>query len=160
MNIWAVFCKMNYGVVVCKLKPREAPGSRLQDAVREGGQAGARHPAGNDGPRVCLLCDFGQVAPLCSVLWFLSVENDTSLTQAKSPSVWKQHFGAWRTVTACFRTAHLRPLEELEVSNSQNVLFRQRVFVCLYRLKIVSSWNLHLEEMKKLKISVLCSEPE
>lgn len=131
MSIWAVFHEMNYGVAVCKLKPREAPGSRLQDAVQEQGQAGARDPTGNSGSRVCLRCDFGQPAPLCSVLWFLSVENDSSFIQAKSSSVWKQHFGAWRAVMACCRTACLRLLEELELSDKQSKRFAQAKSVCL-----------------------------
>lgn len=81
---------MNYGIAVCKLKPFEPPKYRIAAAARHGTGGGrgwqARDPASKSGP-VALLCDLGQVAPSCSVPQFLSVEDYTCLTQAKSPHV-------------------------------------------------------------------------
>lgn len=132
MNIWAVFSKMNYGIVVCKLKPFEPPEYRLTVAARCGVEGGPSwwvrdlpvtvalsHPA--LWPRMCV--------PTCSLPQFLSEENYTYISHRLNLLMFGEqhliHEHLKDNDLFCCRTLSIRFLGKLKLSDKLSKCFAQ-----------------------------------
>lgn len=138
------FSKMNYGIVVCKLKPFEPPEYRLTVAARCGVEGGPSCGWTHQGQWPChtLLCDPECAVPACSLAQFLSQKNSTYISHRLHLLMSEEkHLILKDDDLFCCRTLSITFLGKLEMSDKWSECFAQSKNI--YPLLIVKNPSNH-----------------